>query len=93
MENFHKSTYMKNAVWLAILTVVELAIVELSIPPLSKVTLLLAFAVTKMILVALVYMHLRYETSFLRRVVVIPIPLAILFTVSLMHDLPFRWVY
>ncbi len=92
MEGDHKKTYIINAVLLAILTVVELGIIELPIPKSAQVVLLLAFAVTKIMLVALVYMHLRYETKFLRRLLLVPIPLALFFAWGVIYDLPFRWV-
>jgi cytochrome c oxidase subunit 4 len=92
MEGDHKKTYIINAVLLAILTVVELGIIELPIPKSAQVVLLLAFAVTKIMLVALVYMHLRYETKFLRRLLLVPIPLALFLAWGVIYDLPFRWV-
>ena len=75
------------------LTVAELGILELSLPKSGQIALLLALAATKMVLVGLVYMHLRYETAFLRRVILVPIPLALLFTLSLMYDLPYQWAF
>jgi len=92
MEGDHKKTYIKNAIWLAILTVVELGIINLPIPKSAQVILLMAFAVTKIMLVALVYMHLRYETKFLRRLLLVPIPLALFFAWGVIYDLPFSWV-
>lgn len=92
MEGDHKKTYIINAVLLAILTVVELGIIELPIPKSAQVVLLLSFAVTKIMLVALVYMHLRYETKFLRRLLLVPIPLALFLAWGVIYDLPFRWV-
>jgi caa(3)-type oxidase subunit IV len=77
---------------LAVLTVIEVGVVELPIPKSGQVILLFAFAITKIMLVALVYMHLRYETKFLRRALLIPIPLALYFAFGVMYDIPFRWV-
>ncbi len=91
MEGDHKKTYIINAVLLAILTVVELGIIELPIPKSAQVVLLLSFAVTKIMLVALVYMHLRYETKFLRRLLLVPIPLALFLAWGVIYDLPFSW--
>jgi len=88
----HKSIYLKNAIWLAILTILEVGIAYIDISRSGQVVLLLAFAATKMMLVAMIYMHLRYETRVLKRILFIPIPAGILFTVALMYDLPFRWV-
>ena len=88
----HKSIYLKNAIWLAILTILEVGIAYIEISRSGQVVLLLAFAATKMMLVAMIYMHLRYETRVLKRILFVPIPAGILFTVALMYDLPFRWV-
>ena len=88
----HKSIYLKNALWLVILTVLEVGVAYIEISRSGQIVLLLAFAVTKMMLVAMIYMHLRYETKVLKRILFVPIPAGILFTVALMYDLPFRWV-
>ena len=88
----HKSIYLKNAIWLAILTILEVGIAYIEISRSGQVVLLLAFAATKMMLVALIYMHLRHETKVLKRILFVPIPAGILYTVALMYDLPFRWV-
>lgn len=92
MDRDHKKTYIYNAIGLAVLTVMELGIIQLPLSKTGQVILLLAFAITKMMLVAMIFMHLRYETKILRRILFVPIPAAILFTVALMYDLPFSWV-
>ncbi len=88
----HKQTYVR--IWLAllILTIIEVIVAYMSLPRLGTVTLLLAFAATKMMLVALFYMHLRTETPILKLIVALPVPVAILFTLALTYDLPFSWV-
>ena len=88
----HKSIYLKNAIWLAIITFLEVGIAYIEISRSGQVVLLLAFAATKMMLVAMIYMHLRHETKVLKRILFVPIPAGILFTLALMYDLPFRWV-
>lgn len=93
MAEDHKKLYIINAVWLTVLTVLELGVIELPISKAGQIALLLAFALTKMGLVLMIYMHLRYETKALKIALAVPIPLAILFTVSLMYDLPFQWIY
>ncbi|MCA9401320.1 MAG: cytochrome C oxidase subunit IV family protein [Candidatus Omnitrophica bacterium] len=93
MSQDHKKLYIWNAVWLTILTVAELFVVKLPLAKAGQVALLLAFALTKMILVLMVYMHLRYETKALKIALAIPIPLAVLFLVSLMYDLPYQMLH
>jgi len=90
--NDHKGIYIKNAAYLAILTVVEVGIAYLNISQMSQIVLLLTFAVAKMMLVVMVYMHLRYETKTLKWILFIPIPAGIYFAVGVIYDLPFRWV-
>jgi len=51
----------------------------------------LSITVTKILLVAMVYMHLRYETKTLRRLIFLPIPLALYFLWGVMYDLAFDW--
>lgn len=66
------------AVWggLAALTVLEVAIVYVRLPRRALVTMLLALAVWKALLVALYFMHLKFESKRLLTIVLVPLPLA-----------------
>lgn len=78
--------YMAIFWWLAILTVIELAVVFL---PLTKVTiavLLCALALAKAALVAAYFMHLRFETKTLTWIAVTPVVIAVLLIFVLMPD-------
>jgi len=88
----HKKTYFLNAIWLALLTGIEVWIIGLGLPRMGLVVLLLAITVTKIMLVAMVYMHLKYETKMLRRLIFIPIPFALIFLWSVIYDLAFQWI-
>ena len=88
----HKTLYIKNAIGLAILTILEVGISYIDISRTSQIVLLMAFACTKMMMVAWVYMHVQYETKTLKWILFIPIPAGILFATALMYDIPFRWV-
>jgi len=88
----HKTLYIKNAIGLAILTVLEVGISYIDISRTSQIVLLMAFACTKMMMVAWVYMHVQHETKTLKWILFIPIPAGILFAAALMYDIPFRWV-
>ena len=92
MPDSHKTIYIKNAIILAVLTVIEVYIAYLHISKIAQIVLLMSFATTKMLLVAMVYMHLKYETKFLKLVVFFPIPLALLFAMALIYDIPHRCV-
>ena len=85
----HKKTYLWNAIGLAILTVIEVWVIGLGLPRMGLIALLLSITVTKIMLVALVYMHLRYETKTLRRLIALPIPLALYFLWGVMYDLAY----
>ncbi|MBC8346802.1 MAG: cytochrome C oxidase subunit IV family protein [Candidatus Marinimicrobia bacterium] len=87
----HKKTYFWNAIGLALLTVIEVWAIGLGLPRTGLVVLLLSITVTKIMLVALVYMHLRYETKTLRRLIALPIPLALFFLWGVMYDMAFDW--
>ena len=78
--------YMAIFWWLAILTVVELAVVFM---PLSKLTigvLLCALALAKAALVAAYFMHLKFETKTLTWIAFTPLAIAILLIFVLMPD-------
>jgi cytochrome c oxidase subunit 4 len=75
------------AVWagLAVLTVVEVAIVYLRLPRRLMVVSLVFLALWKALLVALYFMHLRFEPKRLLYIVLAPLPLAIIMVVAVMH--------
>jgi cytochrome c oxidase subunit 4 len=78
--------YMAIFWWLAILTVVELAVVFM---PMSKITigvLLCALALAKAALVAAYFMHLKFETKTLTWIAFTPLVIAILLIFVLMPD-------
>jgi cytochrome c oxidase subunit 4 len=75
-------------VWigLAVLTALELGVAFL---PWSKsliVIVLVALAVWKALLVALYYMHLRFEPNRLRILAVAPLPLAVILVVAVIQE-------
>ena len=75
------------AVWaaLAVLTVVEVAVVYLHLPRRLTVIALVFLALWKAMLVALYFMHLRFEPKRLLYVVLAPLPLAVILVVAVMH--------
>ena len=87
MAEGHKHpNYMAIFWWLAILTVIELAVIYL---PVSKVTiavLLCVLAVTKAALVAMYFMHLRFEAKTLGWVAITPLAIATLLIFVLLPD-------
>ena len=75
------------AVWagLAVLTVVEVAIVYLRLPRQLMVVSLVFLALWKAMLVALYFMHLKFEPRRLLTIVLAPLPLAVILVVTIMH--------
>ena len=73
---------------LAALTVVELGVAFLPWPKLTIILLLLLLAVWKAVLVALYYMHLRFEPTRLRVLAVAPLPLAVILVVAVIQEFP-----
>ena len=78
-------------VWfaLAVMTAVEVGITFLSWPKTTVIIVLLALAVWKALLVALYFMHLRFESRPLRILAVAPIPLAFILVLAVITE--FRW--
>jgi cytochrome c oxidase subunit 4 len=75
------------AVWagLAVLTMVELAVVYLGLPRRLTVLSLIFLALWKALLVALYFMHLRFEPKRLLYVVLAPLPLALILVFTVIH--------
>jgi len=73
--------------YLAILTVVEVGVAFIS--HFSKATLiaiLLFFAIWKALLVALYFMHLKFERWNLRTIALIPVPLALILIIIVLQE-------
>jgi cytochrome c oxidase subunit 4 len=72
---------------LAILTVIEVAIpLYMHFPKTLQVIILVALALWKALLVALFYMHLRYEPTRLKWMVIAPLPLAVILVMAVLTE-------
>jgi cytochrome c oxidase subunit 4 len=70
----HRGQYVAVFVLLGVLTLVELGVARTSgIPRAAVVVAFVALAVAKAALIALFYMHLRFETGILRLTVLVPL--------------------
>lgn len=70
----HRLQYLVVFLLLGLLTLVELGVARTSgIPRTGALVAFIALAVAKAALIALFYMHLRYETAFLRLTVLVPL--------------------
>ncbi len=88
MENAHHEPNYMNIFWtLAVLTVVEVVVVYL---PLAKFTIglvLVLLAGTKATLVALYFMHLRFEKRMLGMIALTPMVICVFLIFMLLPDL------
>ncbi len=81
------SAYIKVFYVLLVLTIVEVAIVYLGLPKLLLAALLVIFAVWKATLVAMHFMHLKFEKRTLAVVALTPFVLCVFLILMLMPDI------
>ena len=86
-----KQSYVKVAVWLVLLTAVELMIYGRAELGQMRTNLLLSLMGAKALMVALVYMNLRQEGWALRLAFFAPIPVALYFLYFMLYDAAFVW--
>ncbi|HYK83006.1 MAG TPA: cytochrome C oxidase subunit IV family protein [Gemmatimonadales bacterium] len=88
MATAHKRpNYLLIWAYLAVLTAAELGLAfQLPIPRNWKLVLLLLLAVWKALLVALFFMHLKFERWNLRILAIIPLPLALIFLFAALSE-------
>jgi cytochrome c oxidase subunit 4 len=87
MAGAHKHpNYMAIFWWLAILTVVEIGVVFLPFGKVINGTLLCGLAVGKAALVAMYFMHLKFETRTLGLIAVTPLAIATLLVFIILPD-------
>jgi cytochrome c oxidase subunit 4 len=82
--------YIAIWVYLGLLTVLELIVAYAPIPKAAMVGLLIGLAWTKAVLVAMYFMHLRFERRTLAVIACIPIILVTFLTFMLVPDLSTR---
>jgi cytochrome c oxidase subunit 4 len=78
--------YMGVFLGLAVLTAVELGVAFLPWSKITLIVILLFLAVWKALMVALYFMHLRYETRRLRILAISPLPLAVILVVAVIQE-------
>jgi cytochrome c oxidase subunit 4 len=78
--------YMLIFWWLAALTVIELAVVFMPLTKLTIGVLLCGLALAKAALVAMYFMHLRFETRTLALIALTPVTIATLLVIVLLPD-------
>jgi cytochrome c oxidase subunit 4 len=81
-----KPNYMLVFLVLGVLTVVEVGLTFIGLSKRLTIFALLLLAVWKAVLVALYYMHLRFEPTRLRLFVLAPLPLAVILVVAVLTE-------
>jgi len=83
----HEPNYMGVFWWLLILTVLEVAVIYLPIAKFVITVLLVVMAVTKATLVAMYFMHLKFERRTLALVALSPFVLCVFLILMLTPDI------
>ncbi len=78
--------YLAVWVYLLVMTVMELGVAFLPWPKQVLLLLLLALAIWKALLVALFFMHLRWEGNRMRLFAVAPLPLTVIVVVAVLTE-------
>ncbi len=88
METAHKHpNYVLIWVYLAVLTAVEVGVAFVShLPKLWVMLALIFLAVWKALLVALYFMHLKFEPRKLAILAAVPLPLAVILVLAVMSE-------
>jgi cytochrome c oxidase subunit IV len=73
-------TYINVFIWLAVLTVIEVAVAAVPLPAALVTLVLVAIAILKAGLVVLYYMHLRYDSAWYWVILIVPLAFVILLT-------------
>ena len=81
-----KPNYMGVFVILGVLTAIEVGIAFIGLSRTFTIIALLVLAVWKAVLVALYYMHLRYEPRPLHLLVIAPFPLVVILLVAVLTE-------
>ncbi len=83
-------TYVAIFGWLAFLTLLEIGAASLGLPRPPLAIFLVATAIGKATLIALYFMHLRFEHRFVWFLPAIPVLVALVFIFALFPDLVFH---
>jgi cytochrome c oxidase subunit 4 len=81
-----RPSYVGIWVALAVLTGVELTVAFLPWPKVVLILLLIGMAIWKALLVALYYMHLRFEQKRLRLLALAPLPFCVIFVTAILQE-------
>ena len=79
--------YIGVFLWLVVLTIVEIAVIYPPFPTFVKATLLIGLALSKAALVAMYFMHLKFERLTLGMIAVTPLILCVFLIFMLLPDM------
>jgi caa(3)-type oxidase subunit IV len=82
-----QNNYIKIFIILSVLTVIEVGLVYMGLPKMLLATLLVIFAVWKAALVAMHFMHLKFEKRTLTIVALVPFVLCVFLILMLLPDI------
>ena len=83
----HHPNYIAVFWVLFIFTILEVGITKLPVPRFPMAIVLVGLAMTKALLVAMYYMHLKYEKRLLILIAISPLITAIILTLALVPDI------
>ena len=83
----HETNYMGVFWWLLVLTILEVAVVYMGLAKMVVAVLLVTMAVTKAALVAMYFMHLKFERRTLALVALSPFVLCVFLILMLTPDI------
>jgi cytochrome c oxidase subunit IV len=86
-ESHREPNYMGVWLWLLVLTILEIAVALMPLATLAKGMLLVVMALIKAGLVALYFMHLRFERGTLGVIVLTPLIICVFLVFMLLPDL------
>jgi len=91
----HTKTYLKIFGALFVLTVIEVIISQSGMPQVPMVIMLVAFALVKAGLVAMYFMHLKYDSKFLSVIAYAPLVVASILIFMLAMEWTFQphWLF
>ena len=82
-----KPRYGTIFITLFVLTVCEIIAANLKLPKVSVVLILITFAIAKAALVAMFYMHLRFEKILLAVIALAPLAFSLILVLAIGHDI------
>ena len=86
-----RPNYIGIFVGLGVLTAIELTVAFLPWSKTTLILLLIGLAVWKALLVALYFMHLRFEKQRLRILAIAPLPFAVIFVMAVLQEHFNKW--